>query len=527
MHNKKIIIITFIITLLIMAGGYAVYSSSLKVEGTGSIDSNFNIEVTGIKEESKEGKAVSVTEPTYTSSTATFNTKLQRPGDNIEYKVEITNNGTIDGKINSLTITNPSTVAKVETRGIVEGEVIKAGEVKNYIVRIYIEENAKLTEDLTSQIEVSAEIIQDDNQIFNEGIDGTVENKLAIESTKEESDYTSIKATVTAKGNGLKYSYSLDNNTWTEASISNTYTFSGLNPNERYTVYYKVEDENNNYVTDSKWINTKNIEEPTYSIDIEGWSTQKVVTITYPEVEGATYEYKVNDGEWQTATNLQKVIFTENSTIIARVNIGGVYQNSSTYTVDKIDNETPALTLSTSSTTNSITVVANANALSGITKYEYSIDGSTWIDNTTYNNYTFKGLTHNIDYTVHSRVTSKTGKTTSLSENIKTNLIETPTFSEDGTIVTITFMEECGESLTCTYMKDNGEEVEVTDSTADVEFTNNGTLIAKITDGTNYITSSTYTFLVTAQMLYYDNTNTGLDCDNVQCALDEISKEFK
>jgi len=167
MHNKKIIIISLCLSLFLITGVYAVYSSSLKVTGTGSIDSNFNIEVTNIKEESKKGKAVSVTEPTYTSNTATFNTKLQRAGDNIEYLVEITNNGTIDGKINTITITNPSTIAKVETRGIIEGEIIKSGEVKTYIVRVYIEENTKIEEDITSVIEVNTEIIQDDNQIFN------------------------------------------------------------------------------------------------------------------------------------------------------------------------------------------------------------------------------------------------------------------------------------------------------------------------------------------------------------------------
>jgi len=122
MHNKKIItIVSLCVSLFLITAGYAIYSSNLKITGTGSIDSNFNIEVTNIKEESKKGKAVSVTEPTYTNSTATFNTKLQRAGDNIEYLVEITNSGTIDGKINTITITNPSNIVKVEVREIIEG----------------------------------------------------------------------------------------------------------------------------------------------------------------------------------------------------------------------------------------------------------------------------------------------------------------------------------------------------------------------------------------------------------------------
>ena len=255
--NKKILLIGLIIVVISMSIGFALYSTSLKVKGTGNIDSNFNIEVTGITEDKKEGKAVSITNPTYTKTSATFNTKLSREKDNIEYKVEITNKGSIDGKIENITITNPNELIKVETRGIEKGQIIKSGEVLEYIVRVYIPEGTKINEDITSKIEVNTEIIQDDNQIFNEPIDGVEANKLEIESTIEESDYTSIKCTVNAKGNGLKYSYSLDDKTYTEPSESNTYTFNNLLPNKRYTVYYKVEDKDGNYVTESKWIETK------------------------------------------------------------------------------------------------------------------------------------------------------------------------------------------------------------------------------------------------------------------------------
>jgi len=255
--NKKILLIGLIIIVVTMSIGYAIYSTSLKVTGTGNIDSNFNIEVTGIKEDKKEGKAISITEPTYTKTSATFNTKLSREKDNIEYKVEISNKGSIDGKIEKIEIINPNELIKVETRGIEKGQIIKAGEALEYIVRVYIPEGTKVNQDVTSKIEVNTEIIQDDNQIFNEPEGEIKENKLEIESTIEESDYTSITSTVNAKGNGLKYSYSLDGETYTYPIESNTYTFNNLMPNKRYTVYYKVEDKDGNYVTDSKWIETK------------------------------------------------------------------------------------------------------------------------------------------------------------------------------------------------------------------------------------------------------------------------------
>ena len=297
--NKKILLIGLIIVVISMSIGYALYSTSLKVKGTGNIDSNFNIEVTGITEDKKEGKAVSITNPTYTKTSATFNTKLSREKDNIEYKVEITNKGSIDGKIENITITNPNELIKVETRGIEKGQIIKSGEAKEYIVRVYIPEGTKINEDITSKIEVNTEIIQDDNQIFNEPIDGVEANKLEIESTIEESDYTSIKCTVNAKGNGLNYSYSLDDKTYTDPTERNTYTFNNLLPNKRYTVYYKVEDKDGNYVTDSKWIETRHDNNaPECELEIKEITLDniKIKATCADETDIVKYELSVNGG---------------------------------------------------------------------------------------------------------------------------------------------------------------------------------------------------------------------------------------
>ena len=297
--NKKILLIGLIIIVISMSIGYALYSTSLKVKGTGNIDSNFNIEVTGITEDKKEGKAVSITNPTYTKTSATFNTKLSREKDNIEYKVEITNKGSIDGKIENITITNPNELIKVETRGIEKGQIIKSGEVLEYILRVYIPEGTKINEDITSKIEVNTEIIQDDNQIFNEPIDGVEANKLEIESTIEESEYTSIKCTVNAKGNGLRYSYSLDDKTYTEALESNTYTFNNLLPNKRYTVYYKVEDKDGNYVQTSKWIETRHDNNaPECELEIKEITLDniKIKATCTDETEIVKYELSDNGG---------------------------------------------------------------------------------------------------------------------------------------------------------------------------------------------------------------------------------------
>ncbi len=109
-----------------------------------------------------------------------------------------------------------------------------------------------------------------------------------------------------------------------------------------------------------------------------------------------------------------------------------------------------------------------------------------------------------------------------------TSTLEKPTFTEEGVYpktVTITFPDGCGDTLTCSYQKDNGASVNVTTKTVDVEFDNHGSVAATATDGTNTVNSSlTVIIKLKAAELSYANTNTGLDCTDVQCALDAIKK---
>ena len=86
-----------------------------------------------------------------------------------------------------------------------------------------------------------------------------------------------------------------------------------------------------------------------------------------------------------------------------------------------------------------------------------------------------------------------------LGSGTSTSILETPTFKEtetsSGKTVTINYPKGCGDSLTCTYQKDNGSIVNVTSSTVNVEFTESGSLVANVSDGTNNVNSS-YTVTV-------------------------------
>ena len=166
--DRKMITIIVVIALLALGVGYASFSTTKRIKGTGSIDSNFDIKITNIEEGTKTGKAESITKPTFTSNTASFNTKLSRANDSIEYIVEINNKGSINGKVENIEIINPIETVSIEITGITKGEIIKAGEIKHYTVKVYIPAGTKINKDVTSKVEVNTEIIQDDNQNFNE-----------------------------------------------------------------------------------------------------------------------------------------------------------------------------------------------------------------------------------------------------------------------------------------------------------------------------------------------------------------------
>ena len=78
--------------------GHVTFYSQLKINETSTEISNLDIEITNIRSSNFGTNAYDVKTPTYTFSSATFNVGLV-PNDYMEYEVEISNLGTIDGQI--------------------------------------------------------------------------------------------------------------------------------------------------------------------------------------------------------------------------------------------------------------------------------------------------------------------------------------------------------------------------------------------------------------------------------------------
>ena len=162
----------------------------------------------------------------------------------------------------------------------------------------------------------------------------------------------------------------------------------------------------------------------------------------------------------------------------------------------KIDTTPPVISnVSTSSTTNSITIVTTAIEEDGeIVKYEYKIDNEEYVEGES-NTYTFTGLTQNNNHTVKVRVTNRDNLQVESEEySVSTKELNVPTFSEEetdsGKTVTISYPE--GEGLVYEYQKDSSSWTTATQN-QEVEFTESGTLVARVSDGTNTVSTSTYT----------------------------------
>ena len=113
------------------------------------------------------------------------------------------------------------------------------------------------------------------------------------------------------------------------------------------------------------------------------WVHERKVIIKYPEMgSGYTYEYKIDNGQWQTAQegNFELPTFTQISTLQARVTGASIITNS--IDIINIDNDTPTITSVTVDQNSKINVKAIDN-VSGITGYYISNQNLTPDPNST------------------------------------------------------------------------------------------------------------------------------------------------
>lgn len=103
MDNKKNLVIGALLAAVVfMAVGYAALAQVLTINGTANIDANWDVEITGIAEQTMTGATTKGT-PTFDATSATFEVDLAYPGASATYVVDVENKGTIDAKLESIT----------------------------------------------------------------------------------------------------------------------------------------------------------------------------------------------------------------------------------------------------------------------------------------------------------------------------------------------------------------------------------------------------------------------------------------
>ena len=105
MHkNKMIILIALLVTIILMATGYSTFATDFTINRTAEITGEWDVRITNITA-TKVPDGCDAGTPTFTKDSINFSAKLNKPGDEIIYKVTIENLGTIDAELQTIIFT--------------------------------------------------------------------------------------------------------------------------------------------------------------------------------------------------------------------------------------------------------------------------------------------------------------------------------------------------------------------------------------------------------------------------------------
>ena len=208
--RKRLVILS--VTLFMICGmalGYAALSSSIKINGTGTISTSWDILFTNITEKSSRG-AVNNDSRITDKLTATFDVDLESPGSYIEYNVTIKNNGNMDAliaKITGIVEANDQepTGIQFKVSGIRPGDQLLAGSGKTFVVRAEIPSSVGKLPETSKTLELTVEVRQ--KEVDSSGLVTTLSECFQTNETGE-----TITGYLCGKGNANGYSEILDVN---------------------------------------------------------------------------------------------------------------------------------------------------------------------------------------------------------------------------------------------------------------------------------------------------------------------------
>ena len=144
-RKKRNIIIGSLCCLLVFMGiGYAILSQTLNISGIANMRGNWNVKITNMEllNENKTGRAEEVSH-SFTDTTATFTANLYMPGDSIEYRVTVENQGNIDALLKSITPTTTNRSEGIKfSHSEIDNTVLTAGKKITFTMKVEFLEDA-------------------------------------------------------------------------------------------------------------------------------------------------------------------------------------------------------------------------------------------------------------------------------------------------------------------------------------------------------------------------------------------------
>ena len=200
MYRKNKIVISFLLVIIcVMVLGYALLAQELTINGSASIDSEWDIEITAVDEIFNNGSGRTVSK-NYTATTANFNTELIHTGDNITYRIEVTNKGTLDAVLESIVVsTDDNPAIKYTTSGLKRGDKIAKNNGKQYL-NVKVEYDRDVTNqpvNVTSNITVTLNYQHDLGQLYEsyaigDSISFGDSNWYVIKNSSVDEDYVTV-----------------------------------------------------------------------------------------------------------------------------------------------------------------------------------------------------------------------------------------------------------------------------------------------------------------------------------------------
>ncbi len=111
-QTKILALIAIVIAIGGLSIGFAAFSTTLNINGVAQVEaSSWEIIFENLSAETVAGTALETTAPTIDANSTTisgFDASLTTPGDSISYTFDVTNNGTFDAEIGTVTVAAPS-----------------------------------------------------------------------------------------------------------------------------------------------------------------------------------------------------------------------------------------------------------------------------------------------------------------------------------------------------------------------------------------------------------------------------------